>query len=506
MKHELIKFIETNENFGHKCQIFPDERMIDFIESSIGLDRMCRNATLHAINIIHDKTYEMKTSGRTLELAQRIAKHFKASGLTGPFGKASQTNKLINAADKFIRMERNAGRYGLDQINDSGITQALRALQDGFGRAFNPKLPLVKWPTSHSMHGRQSFSLQFDGKTQIKYGEFIQFSLPRARKNKQELKISNVRWKDKPENIGSKFTISRNSDGRYYVSFSTVDSIDVRVYDNINEIKQLHIGAIDLGLDELFTDAHGNRALNLEEFTQVQQHKKDLLQWESIHADEQRKLSLLKQVRKKTGSRRSNRQIKQQQRVNRIYQKIVDVRRDYYRKVACVLAEHHDILITEDLSVKSMMSRKKSKRNTRKKFQRFALSDFMRILVNKFKKEGKILHQVGRYFASSQTCSNCGAQDRSSLITDKNKNKVHSCSNCCHVMDRDQNAARNILFEGLSQPPSEKTHRHMWDAIKMNSKMLLDVNVSHRMIKYCSNDHFGVPARHDSTHHVCYPA
>jgi len=78
MKQGLIKFIEEKENFGHKCQIFPDERMIDFIESNIGLTRMCRNATLLAINAMHDKTYVMQTSGMTLELAQRIAKQFKA--------------------------------------------------------------------------------------------------------------------------------------------------------------------------------------------------------------------------------------------------------------------------------------------------------------------------------------------------------------------------------------------------------------------------------------------
>ena len=70
---------------------------------------------------------------------------------------------------------------------------------------------------------------------------------------------------------------------------------------------------------------------------------------------------------------------------------------------------------------------------------------FLTMLAYKLAERGKALVKVDKWFASSQLCSNCGFKhpEMNNL-----RNRVMRCD-CGLVLDRDQNAAINILNEGL---------------------------------------------------------
>lgn len=73
-----------------------------------------------------------------------------------------------------------------------------------------------------------------------------------------------------------------------------------------------------------------------------------------------------------------------------------------------------------------------------------AYSSFLQILGQAAKKFGTEIICVPRYYPSSKTCSVCGAVKEMGL-----GDRVYSCPVCGHIEDRDLNAAKNILAEGL---------------------------------------------------------
>jgi putative transposase len=69
---------------------------------------------------------------------------------------------------------------------------------------------------------------------------------------------------------------------------------------------------------------------------------------------------------------------------------------------------------------------------------------FTGMLAYKLADRGKQLVKVGRWYASTQTCSCCGSRHHMEL-----SERVYRCEACGLVIDRDYNAAINIKNEGL---------------------------------------------------------
>ena len=77
--------------------------------------------------------------------------------------------------------------------------------------------------------------------------------------------------------------------------------------------------------------------------------------------------------------------------------------------------------------------------------QELSIYRFFQILEYKANWYGREVVKVGQYFPSSKLCNQCGTKNE----TLKLHNREWTCSNCGSVNDRDLNAARNILEEGL---------------------------------------------------------
>ena len=102
------------------------------------------------------------------------------------------------------------------------------------------------------------------------------------------------------------------------------------------------------------------------------------------------------------------------------------------------------MIVTEDLFIKGMV------RNSRlaKSISDVAWGEFTRQLGYKSSWNDRLYHNINPWFASSQLCSDCGNKNKEVKCLSI---REWMCSECGSTHDRDENAAKNILNEGLRE-------------------------------------------------------
>lgn len=223
-------------------------------------------------------------------------------------------------------------------------------------------------------------------------------------------------------------TVSQKSN-RYYVSI-LVEEDDVEAPNPTNK----GIG-IDLGIKEFATCSNGSKFKNINKTSTVKKVEKKLKR-------EQRKLSRkyesLKTRNKNIKEGSATRQNIQKQviKVQKLHQRLVNIRTDYINKTISSIIEQKPSYITiEDLAVSNMMKNKHlSKAIASQKFFEFKTK-----LLSKCKQNNIELRIADRFYASSKTCSNCGEIKKDLKLSDR----VYKCA-CRLVIDRDLNASYNL--------------------------------------------------------------
>jgi len=81
-----------------------------------------------------------------------------------------------------------------------------------------------------------------------------------------------------------------------------------------------------------------------------------------------------------------------------------------------------------------------------KKISDLSFSQFVKVLEYVAEKKGKKVHKINRYFSSSKTCFSCDHIYKDLSLNER----TWTCLNCLAILDRDINAAKNILREGAS--------------------------------------------------------
>ena len=178
---------------------------------------------------------------------------------------------------------------------------------------------------------------------------------------------------------------------------------------------------LDLGLkDTLFTP-------NGVHITDIRKNKK-LIKLNKSLKRQQRKLS-----RKK---KKSNNWFKQLLKVQRLYRKISNIKKDIKRKkVLEIVKENPQYITIEHLNIKGMMKNRRLSNS----FQQVGLSYIVEWLKWKCYQYGIELRQVDRFYPSSQICNKCGNRQPMPL----NK-RTYKCNNCGNKEDRDINASINL--------------------------------------------------------------
>ena len=221
-------------------------------------------------------------------------------------------------------------------------------------------------------------------------------------------------------------TVSQESDGKYYISvlFEFENIVNPYVADKTNAI------GLDYASDGLYVDSNGNTGTNHKYYRES--HDK--------LAKAQRKLSRMQGYKKHEV--KSNNYIKQLRKVNKIHRHIANQRLDNLHKISTKIANSYDVVCVESLNMRSMANHGFG--NGKATLDN-GYGMFLSMLEYKLSDRNKYLIKVDKWFPSSQICHCCGK------INPEMKNltiRTMTCD-CGLTMNRDQNAAINILREGL---------------------------------------------------------
>lgn len=243
--------------------------------------------------------------------------------------------------------------------------------------------------------------------------------LPKVGKVKAVIhRIPNDTW------IVKSATVSQESDGSYYISmlFEYDKAENAYIADKTNAI------GLDYKSDGLYMDSNGNVGTNHKYYRES--HDK--------LAKAQHKLSRMKGSKK--NELKSNNYIKQLRKVNKIHRHIANQRMDNLHKLSTEITNQYDVVCVEDLNIRSMAN--KGFGNGKATLDN-GYSMFLNMLEYKLSDRGKYFVKVDRFYPSSQLCSCCGNRKKLTLA-----DRIYKCD-CGLIMNRDQNAAINILNEGL---------------------------------------------------------
>ena len=211
--------------------------------------------------------------------------------------------------------------------------------------------------------------------------------------------------------------------GRYYISVL----VDIQKQDT--EIGNNFGIGIDLGLKNLAICSDDSVFHNINKTYNVRKVEKILKR-------EQRKLSRKVMSIKKGESTQKN-FVKQKLKVQKLHQRLNNIRTDYLNKtIHSIVKTKPSFIVIEDLNVSGIMkNRHLSKAVAQQKFFEFKTK-----LISKCKENNIELRVVDRWYPSSKTCHKCGHVKKDLKLSDR----TYVCSECGYVEDRDINASLNL--------------------------------------------------------------
>ena len=233
-------------------------------------------------------------------------------------------------------------------------------------------------------------------------------------------------------------TIKRDSLGQLWICFSVVMTV------KMPEFSTGKSGGFDFGLKHFLTNDEGETIASPQFFAQARHQiarlNKDL-------------------SRKQDGS---NNRKRAKYRLAKAHNDVKNKRRDWFYKLSHALCNHYGAMYFEDLNLNGM------KRLWGRKVSDLAFGEFMLILQHVASKRGVRVRKIDRWEPTSQTCSRCGQKTSIDL-----RERVFACNSCGFVIDRDHNAAVNILRVGASTHDLEVVRREDEKQIASESRSLV---------------------------------
>lgn len=310
----------------------------------------------------------------------------------------------------------------LKEVDSLALANKQMDLQAAFRNRFNKKRKKKsEFPKFKSAkHSRKSYTTNNqNGTVAIINNKYIK--LPKIGKVKAVIhRIPNDNWTVKSA------TISLASDGKYYASvlFEFDEIENTYIADKTNAI------GLDYASNGLYVDNNGNVGTN---------HKYYRESYDKL-AKEQRKLSRMQGSNKNED--KSNNYIKQLHKVNKIHRHIANQRLDNLHKISTEIANQYDVVCVETLNMKAIANKKFG---NGKATMDNGYGMLLSMLEYKLSDRNKYFVKVDKWFPSSQICHCCGT--RHPEMKDLANRKM--ICDCGLIMNRDQNAAINILNEGL---------------------------------------------------------
>lgn len=314
-----------------------------------------------------------------------------------------KTLNYYDNAKSLTEIKKTEELKWLKEINSQSLQSALRDLDVAYSRFFSKQ---GKFPRFKSKDDKQSFrvpqSVEYkDGKLWIP-------------KFKAPIKVK----EDRPLTGEISFaTLSKSSSGRYFVSITCET-------ENIPFQKTGKQVGLDLGIKDLVVCSDGTRIENI----------KTTKKYERKLAYEQRQLS-----KKKKGS---NNRKKQKTIVAKTHEKIRNSRLNHLHNITTRLVRENQTICVEDLSVVNMMKN----HCLSKSISDASWGELLRQLKYKSCWNERNFVVIDKFFPSSKTCNKCKFVNQDLTLADRK----WVCPACGERLDRDLNASRNILEQGLN--------------------------------------------------------
>ena len=207
--------------------------------------------------------------------------------------------------------------------------------------------------------------------------------------------------------------------GKYYVSILVETEHVELIHTDQNT-------GIDLGIKDLCITSKGKKYEN----------PKTIRKYEKKLAKLQRQLAHKK--------KRSQNYNKIKKKIALCHEKITNSRKDYLHKISHEIISENQVIVSENLQIQNMVK----DHHLAKAISDVSWYELTRQLEYKAKWNGRKYIKIDTFYASSQLCSVCGYQNTE--IKDLSI-REWSCPVCGAKHDRDINAAKNILAEGLRQ-------------------------------------------------------
>jgi len=322
---------------------------------------------------------------------------------------AHENNIKINAnevSSQLTSLKKQQDFIWLKDVSSVCLQQSLANLDIAYQRFFKKQ---GGFPTYKKRSNKQSVRYAKSG--------FV-FKDGKLKLAKQD-KFMKVKFSRPIKGEVSSITVSKNPDGKYFASFLVKEQYEPSVKAT-KTAKQI---ALDLGIKDFATFNDGSRVANPNHLFKSFSKLKRL----------QRKLS----KRAKGSKNRNKARIK----LARLHSKIANQRSDFLHKLSTQIVNENQVICVEDLAVKEMLQQNKH-------IARLASSlgwrEFLTILEYKSNWNERQFVKVDRWFASSKTCNECGAKNEELTLSQRSW-----VCDCGANHDRDHNAAKNILKEGL---------------------------------------------------------
>ncbi len=231
-------------------------------------------------------------------------------------------------------------------------------------------------------------------------------------------------------------TIKREG-GYFYVVFACEVEAQAKL-----PCTDLAIG-IDMGLKHFMTDSNGDVVDNPRFFRKSHGRLKKKQQW-------------LSKRKNKSGRRKRSAQL-----VGKGHKTVRNQRRDFHHKEARILVDTFETIVFEDLSMHHMVRRPKAKQDENGKYLPNGAAPkgglnksildagwgrFIELVKHKAEYAGVTVYEVDPR-KTSQICSACGKEGEHKDLSVR----THVCVHCGVVLDRDHNAAVNVLDRGLGR-------------------------------------------------------